>query len=116
MKRLADIVAMYVQEAIAGLPILEVERDKAEWEVIPFVNVLDGGTVGWLVGIGLPVPETGDSIMPFASVGDPHSRDEVTRVVTALYQAAASQVLDVSGHVRARANGHGKSPGGLIVP
>jgi hypothetical protein len=116
MKRLADIVAGYVQEAVAGLPILDAEREQVEWEVIPFVNMLDGGTVGWVVGIGLPVRETGDSIMPFAPVSDPHSRGEVARIVGALHQAAASQVLKISGEVRATANGHGKSPGGLIVP
>jgi hypothetical protein len=116
MKRLADIVAMYVQEAVAGLPVLEAEREVIEWEVLPFVNMLDGGTVSWVVGIGLPVPETGDSIMPFAPVGDPHSKDEVARVVGALHQAAAKQVSAISGKVRATANGHGKSPGGLIVP
>jgi hypothetical protein len=114
VRRTSDIVAQMVKQAIGDLDILAVDRDAVEWEVIPFVN--PGASVCWLLGIGLPVPAVGDTIMPFVRLSDPHSREEVARTVQALYRTVAMQVLSVSGDATKAAEELRTSPGGLIVP
>jgi hypothetical protein len=114
VKRLSDIVALHVEQAIRDLEVLALERDLIEWEVIPFVA--PDGSVGWLVGIGLPVSVTGDNVMPFALLSDPHGRDEISRIVRAMHAAAAAQAAELAEKSRKAANGHREQPGGLIVP
>lgn len=114
MQRLSDIVAVHVEQAIRDLEILAVEKDVIEWEVIPFIA--PDGSVGWLIGIGLPVSVTGDNVMPFALLSDPHSRDDISRVVQVMHAAAAAQAAELAEKSRKAANGHRDSPGGLIVP
>jgi hypothetical protein len=118
MKRLADIAAGHVQAAIEGLDLLAVDREKIEWEVFPFVGM--DGSAHWLVGVGLPVPLTDDSIMPFSMI-DPHDPPGIARVVRGLYEKVIEEVAEEARKVTSAANGHGKAgggttPGGLIVP
>lgn len=114
MKRLSDGITDRVKKAIRELEILEVERQAIEWEVMPFVT--EDSSVGWLIGIGLPVPATGDTIMPFTPLNDVHSQAEISRIVRALYEGTAIQVDQETGKITAASNGHGESPGGLIIP
>jgi hypothetical protein len=107
-------VAQAVKQAINDLSILAADRDAIEWEVIPFVGA--DSSVCWLVGIGLPVPVVGDTIMPFARLSDPHSRGDVARTVEALYRAVSVQVLSVAGDVTKAAEELRTSPGGLAIP
>jgi hypothetical protein len=118
MKRLSDIVEGHIKAAIEGLDILAVDRDQIEWEACPFVSM--DSSVGWLVGIGLPVRVTGDSVMPFAPI-DPHSPDAIAHTVRVLYAKAVADVAEQTKSATSAANGHGKpgeglSPGGLIIP
>jgi len=115
VRRLSEVVAESVKKAIAELDILAVDRDAVEWEVI--AHIADDSSVRWLVGIGLPVPGFGDTIMPFTPLSDPHSQDDVTRTVRALYRAVAQQVLSVSvpGGTAKAADELRTSPGGLII-
>lgn len=115
MRRLSDIVAGAVTGAISALEIPQADREAVEWEVTPAISPLEG-SIGWFVGVGLPVPVTGDSVMPFAPVSDPHDAAEIGRLVRALYQAAAAQAAEATERATRTANGHRKSPGGLIVP
>lgn len=114
MKRLSDIIAGSVREAVGALEVLATDKDAIEWEVIPFLGA--DSSVNWLIGIGLPVPASGDSVMPFALLSDPHDPGEVSRVVRTLHEAAAGQVLDATARARRSANGHRESPGGLLLP
>ena len=112
MKRVSEVAGALVVKAIEGLEILAVEREKIEWEVTPFVA---DGEVRWLVGIGLPIPLTNDTEMPFAMIGDPHDGENIARVVWALYVKASQDVDEAAKRIKAASNGHQKSPGGLIV-
>lgn len=111
MRRLSDIVAESVIMAIAALEIPEADRKVIEWEAAPAISSTDG-SIGWFLGIGLPVPVTGDSVMPFTPVGDPHDAEEISRKVRALYQLAAGQ----AAHATELAVNGVRQSGGLIVP
>jgi hypothetical protein len=114
MKRVSEIASALVVKAIEGLEVLAVEREKIEWEVSLFVGI--DGNARWIVGIGLPVPLTGDTEMPFGMISDPHDGNEIARVVAALYAKALQDVSEAAKRVAAASNGHQKSSGGLIVP
>lgn len=113
-KRLSEIVAARVEQAISGLEVIASDKDDVEWEVIPFV-ALDS-TVRWLVGIGLPVPVSGDTVMLFTLLSDPHDKDEVTRIVRAMYAAAVSEAAEATARATSASGGHGRTPGGLLLP
>lgn len=108
------MAAALVEQAISGLDALGTDKDSVEWEVMPFVA--PDSSVRWLVGIGLPVPVTGDTEMPFAVLDDPHDREGVARVVRALYAKAAGDAALKASRARAGSNGHNESPGGLVLP
>jgi hypothetical protein len=114
MKRLSSAIAEAVRQAIDETMMLAADRDVLEWEVIPVVGM--DRSVRWLVGIGLPVPATEDSMMPFAPLSDPHSQDEIKQLVRALYEAAVNQVAEAAAKISSSSNGHRESPGGLILP
>lgn len=114
MKRLSDVVASLVEQALADVEMPAGDRARLEWEVIPFMS--PDASVRWLVGVGLPVGVTGDYVMPFALLSDPHGRDEVARLARALYEAAARQAADAMVQATSLSGGNGKSPGGLVLP
>jgi hypothetical protein len=114
MRRLSEHVGEMMVKAIGELPVLEAARDQIEWEIVTFVD--QGGTVGWLIGIGVPVPGGGDYIMPFTPLKDPHDQEQISMFVRLLYTSATQKVDEQIARNAAGSNGGKTSPGGLALP
>jgi hypothetical protein len=108
-RRLSDIVAGYVEQAIRGLPDGPgADTALLEWEVLPGSD--EQGGIRWLIGIGMPAEGTDDYVMPFAPVADPHDGVLIARVVEALHAVARTGIL-----TSPVPDGTKRTAGGLIV-
>jgi hypothetical protein len=119
MKRLADRVAEVVTGTLEDLEIPGLVRDSIEWEVAPFMKMdpsTRGPVMAYMIGVGLPVPATGDSVMPFLPLDDAHDNDEIRRITQALFTGAQEETAKLQQKAVAAANGSKQSPGGLHLP
>ncbi|MCW2930050.1 MAG: hypothetical protein JWM19_1012 [Actinomycetia bacterium] len=118
MKRLSDHIAALVTAEINALEIPGALKDQLEWEILPIALSAPGGGLGvtWLIGIGVPVPGTGDWEFPFRVLSDPHGKSEVRELVKSMYAVAQAAADTAQLKARAAGNGHRMSRGGLELP
>lgn len=118
MNRLSVLVSKMVEEAVSELEVPQAVRDGIEWEVMPVAVRMAAGitVVTWLIGIGVKIPGTGDWEFPFGQLSDPHSGDEIRLLVRAMYARAQAEADEGQKRATAPLNGHGNTPGGLIIP
>lgn len=124
MKRLTEIVLGHIEDAIEGLEIPQAVKDQLEFDVINFLTtsqpgLIAGGppqlSVGWMIGLGLPT-KSGDWVMPFLPLEDPHDQHEIGRLVVTLLGTVQSEVAQADLQVTAALNGGRITSGGLHIP
>lgn len=95
-QRVSDGVAEMVKRAIGGLPVLQTIKDEIDWEVIPALQQAPDGSavLVFMIGIGLPIPGTGDRNMPFAAIDD--DREELVALVVRQLYGRVQADLDKS--------------------
>lgn len=122
--RLTDLVVRHIEAAIEDLNIPQAVKDQLEYEVVNFLTtsqpgLITGGppqfTVGWLVGLGLPT-KSGDWVMPFLPLEDPHDQHEIGRLVVTLLGIVQSEVAQADLQINSALNGSRITPGGLHIP
>jgi hypothetical protein len=107
-----DEVAAKVKAAIDGLDELEVVREAAQWDVFP---AFSRGQLTYALVICVRVPGTADDFaLHIGAPGlPPHaSQEEVTFAVRRMW----ADLQREAGQIATRNNGHGTTPGGLVVP
>jgi hypothetical protein len=120
---MTDIVVHHVEAAIEGLDVPGEVRQQIEYEVLPFLAPEPPSSpfaqpqlsLKFIIGVGLPTL-AGDHHIPLHPLDDPHDPAEITRLVQQLFETAQAMVAEADGKIRAAANGHKASPGGLIIP
>ena len=120
--RLTDLVVRHIEAVIEELDIPQAVKDQVEYEVINFLTPTQSGLAGppslavaWMAGVGLPT-QSGDHLMPFAPLEDPHDQAEIRRLVQGLFAQAQHEVAEADLELRKSLNGHRTSPGGLAIP
>jgi hypothetical protein len=117
--RLSDRIAKTIDATVEDMDIPEVVKDQLEYEVVPFMapDMQQRGSVNlhYMLGLGLPA-STGDSVMLFHPIEDPHDEDEIGRLVRLVFADVQQQVSEIELGKAAGLNGHKKSAGGLLLP
>jgi hypothetical protein len=118
-RRIADEVAKCVEAAIDGLEIPRAVKDSIEWEIAPaLIPTGREMSLAYMVAISIPVPGSveEDYVLQMKPLRDPHAdQGVITALVEELYGLCQQAADEIRAQLNALANGHRKSPGGLII-
>ena len=119
-RRISDAVAECVGKAIEGLDVLQSVKDSIEWEIAPALLPMGREMkLAYMVAVSIPVPGSveEDYVLNMKPLHDPHAdQATVAALVTELFELCQNTADELWDRMNAQANGHKKSPGGLLLP